>query len=58
MADKVLSLYSKGMSASDIVDELRDIYDPSVSTSLISRITNRIMPIEMLPINWTGDKDS
>ena len=43
LADKVLSLYSKGMSTSDIVDELKDIYGSSVSTSLISRITNRIM---------------
>ena len=45
LADKVLSLYSKGMSTSDIIDELKDIYGPSVSTSLISRITNRIMPM-------------
>jgi len=45
LADKVLSLYSKGMSTSDIVDELKDIYGDSVNTSLISRITNRIMPM-------------
>ena len=45
LTDKVLSLYSKGMSTSDIVDELKDIYGPSVSTSLISRVTNKIMPM-------------
>ncbi len=38
----VISLYAKGMSVSDIEDELRDIYDISLSTSSISIITNKV----------------
>ncbi|MBB3896240.1 non-canonical (house-cleaning) NTP pyrophosphatase [Bacteroides pyogenes] len=37
----VISLYAKGMSASDIEDELRDIYEVNLSTSAISIITNK-----------------
>lgn len=36
----VISLYAKGMSVSDIEDELRDIYQINLSTSAISIITN------------------
>ena len=38
----VISLYAKGMSVSDIEDELRDIYQISLSTSAISIITNKV----------------
>lgn len=37
-------MYSKGMSTRDIEDHFRDIYGVEASTSLISRITDRIMP--------------
>ena len=39
----VISLYAKGMSVSDIEDELRDIYKINLSTSAISIITNKVM---------------
>ena len=39
----VISLYAKGMSVSDIEDELRDIYGINLSTSAISIITNKVM---------------
>lgn len=39
----VISLYAKGMSISDIEDELRDIYDINLSSSAISLITNKVM---------------
>lgn len=39
----VISLYSKGLSESDIEDELRDIYRINLSTSAISIITNKVM---------------
>ena len=39
----VISLYTKGMSVSDIEDELRDIYGINLSTSAISIITNKVM---------------
>lgn len=39
----VISLYAKGLSVSDIEDELRDIYRINLSTSAISIITNKVM---------------
>jgi len=41
---RVLAMYSKGMSTRDIEDHLRDIYGIDASASLISRITDKIMP--------------
>ena len=38
----IISLYSRGMSDSDIEDQIRDLYSVEVSTSTISRITNAI----------------
>jgi putative transposase len=37
-------MYAKGMTTRDIEDHLRDIYGVEASASLISRITDRIMP--------------
>lgn len=38
----IISLYSKGMSNSDIEEQIREVYGFDVSTSTISRITDRI----------------
>ena len=38
----IVSLYAKGMSASDIEEQIREIYNFDISTSTISRITDRI----------------
>jgi len=38
----IVSLYAKGMSVSDIEDQLKDVYRLDVSPSTISRITSRI----------------
>lgn len=38
----IISLYAKGMSNSDIEEQLHELYDFQVSTSTISRITDRI----------------
>lgn len=38
----VISLYAKGMSVSDIEDEMREIYKIEPSTSAISIITNKV----------------
>lgn len=37
-------MYQKGMSVRDIEDHIRDIYGVDASASLISRITDKIMP--------------
>lgn len=38
----IVSLYAKGMSNSDIEEQIREVYDFKVSTTAISRITERI----------------
>ena len=43
--EKILSMYSKGMSTADIEAHIRDIYGLSVSDSTISRVTDKILPI-------------
>ena len=42
--EKVLTMYSKGMTTRDIEDSIREIYGAEVSASLISRITDKILP--------------
>lgn len=41
---KIMSMYSKGMSQRDIVDNIREIYGAEISQTLISRITDKILP--------------
>lgn len=38
----IISLYAKGMSTGDIEEQIRELYDFNVSTSTISRITDKI----------------
>jgi tRNA(Ile)-lysidine synthetase-like protein len=38
----ILSFYAKGMSVSDIQEQIKDLYEFEVSTSAISRITDRV----------------
>ncbi|AWG24483.1 IS256 family transposase [Flavobacterium kingsejongi] len=38
----IISFYAKGMSVSDIEEQIREMYDFDVSTSTISRITSKI----------------
>lgn len=38
----IISLYAKGMSTSDIEEQIREVYNFDISTSTISRITDRI----------------
>jgi len=43
--EKILSMYAKGMSTSDIEAHIRDIYGLDVSDSTVSRITDKILPV-------------
>jgi transposase-like protein len=43
MDDKILYLYSKGMTTRDIVATFKEMYDADVSPSLISRVTNAVI---------------
>jgi transposase-like protein len=40
---KILSLYAKGMSISDIKMQIQELYGAEISESLISRVTDNIM---------------
>jgi putative transposase len=43
MDDKILYLYSKGMTTRDIVAIFKEMYDADVSATLISHITNAVI---------------
>jgi transposase-like protein len=38
-------MYAKGMTTSDIEDHIRDIYGLEVSDTIVSRITDKILPV-------------
>lgn len=44
LEDKIISLYSKGISYQDIQDHLKDLYGMEISKGKLSAITDRIMP--------------
>lgn len=43
--DKIISMYAKGMSTRDINDQMREIYGIDVSADMISRITDKVIPL-------------
>jgi len=43
--EQILSLYAKGVTVREIQDHLNRMYGVSVSPTLISNVTNRIMPV-------------
>lgn len=43
--EQILALYAKGVSTRDIQDHLNQLYGVEVSPTLISNVTNRIMPL-------------
>jgi putative transposase len=43
--EKILSMYAKGMTTSDIESHIREIYGIEVSDTTVSRVTDKILPI-------------
>lgn len=43
--EKIISMYANGMTTSDISSHIEDIYGLEVSDSLVSRITDKILPV-------------
>lgn len=43
--DKVLSLYTAGLSTRDIHDQIKELYDVEISAEMVSRITDRVLPM-------------
>jgi putative transposase len=45
LEDKIIAMYSKGMTTRDIEDHLREMYGVEASAATISTITNKVMPL-------------
>lgn len=45
MEEKILSMYAKGMTTSDIESHMKELCDMDISDSTVSRITDKILPI-------------
>jgi putative transposase len=44
LEEQIIAMYAKGMSTRDIEDHMRDIYGIDVSPTMISKITDKILP--------------
>lgn len=44
LEEKILSLYAHGMSTRDIQEQIKDLYDMDISSELVSKISEKIMP--------------
>lgn len=44
LADKIIGMYGLGMSTRDISSHIKEIYDSEISPTMISEITDRIIP--------------
>jgi len=43
--EKIISMYAKGMTMSDIESHIQEIYGLEISESMVSRITDKILPM-------------
>lgn len=44
LEDKIIGLYSLGMSLRDISDHIKEMYDTNISHTVLSQITDKILP--------------
>lgn len=44
MEEKILALYSSGMSQRDIAEQIKELYDVEISPELVTKICEKIMP--------------
>lgn len=45
LEDQIIAMYAKGMSTRDIEDHMKEIYGINVSASMVSKVTDRILPM-------------
>lgn len=45
LEEKIIAIYAKGMSTRDIQDHFSDLYGTDMSPTLISNVTNKILPL-------------
>jgi len=43
--EQIIAMYAKGMSTRDIEDHMRDIYGIEVSAAMVSKVTDKILPM-------------
>ena len=43
--EQIIAMYAKGMSTRDIEDHMRDIYGIEVSATMVSKVTDKILPM-------------
>ncbi|WP_066066192.1 IS256 family transposase [Neobacillus soli] len=44
LEEKILSLYAHGMSTRDIQEQVKDLYNVEISSELVSKISEKVMP--------------
>lgn len=54
--EKILSMYAKGMTTSDIENHIRDIYGIEVSDTTISRVTDKISEVDKANADAEADE--
>jgi len=45
LEDQIIAMYAKGMSTRDIESHMRDIYGIDVSPTMVSKVTDKILPV-------------
>lgn len=45
LEDQIIAMYAKGMTTRDIEDHMRDIYGIDVSPTMVSKVTDKILPL-------------
>ena len=45
LEEQIIAMYAKGMSTRDIEDHMRDIYGVEVSPTMVSKVTDKILPL-------------
>jgi len=45
LEERIIAMYAKGMSTRDIEDHIKDIYGVDLSPSMVSKITDKILPM-------------
>lgn len=45
LEDQIIAMYAKGMSTRDIEDHMRDIYGVEVSPTMVSKVTDKVLPM-------------
>lgn len=43
--EKIIALYAAGMSTRDIHEQIKDLYDVEISSEMVSKITDKVLPM-------------